>query len=92
MARWIYFSSDRSGRVGLEDAGGGGRKRFRVTHEGGVQSAEAPDGRTLFYLDRASERSRIKQVPVEGGATKSSALENVRFGLLVGDRAMASSS
>ena len=68
--RWIYFSSDRSGRAELWKMPADGGRAVQVTHEGGVQPAEAPDGRTLFYLDRAggtSESGTLKQVPVEGG-------------------------
>ena len=78
--RWIYFSSDRSGRVELWKMPADGGRAVQVTREGGVQPAEAPDGRTLFYLDRAGERGRIKQVPVEGG-DEVVVLENVRLGL-----------
>jgi hypothetical protein len=52
-----------------------------------MQPRQAPDGRTLFYLDRppagifgVSGTSRLMQVPVTGG-TETVVLDRVRFQL-----------
>lgn len=59
----------------------------QLTRDGGLQPREAPDGRTLFYLNPppsgaggTSSVSQLMQVPVEGGE-EVVVLERVRFGL-----------
>jgi len=47
--RWIYFSSDRTGRVEVWRAGAAGGED-QVTREGGFFPLESFDGRTLYYL------------------------------------------
>lgn len=83
--RWIYFSSDRSGRIEIWRIPSEGGSARQVTRYGGAQSREAPDGRTLYYLDRpppgaggVSGASRLMQVPVDGG-DEAVVLEGVRF-------------
>ena len=85
--RWIYFTSDRSGRPEVWKVPAEGGEPIRVTREGGIQPREAPDGRTLFYLDRlpagafgVTGTSRLMQVPVAGGK-EAVVLDGVRFGL-----------
>ena len=85
--QWIYFTSDRSGRPELWRVPADGGEPIRITREGGVQPQQAPDGRTLFYLDRPpagagglSGTSRLMQVPVAGGK-EAVVLDRVRFGL-----------
>ena len=85
--RWIYFSSDRSGRNEIWKVPSAGGPAVQVTRHGGVQAREAPDGRTLYYLDRTppgaggvSGTSRLMQVPTDGG-DEAVVLEGVRFGL-----------
>ena len=70
--RSIYFSSDKSGSVELWKMPADGGRAVQVTHEGGVQPAEAPDGRTLFYLDRAGETEAESSRCQWRAATKSS--------------------
>ena len=85
--RWIYFTSDRSGRPEVWRVPAEGGEPSRFTREGGIQPRQAPDGRTLFYLDRlpagvfgVSGTSRLMQVPVAGGK-EAVVLDRVRFGL-----------
>ena len=83
--RWIYFSSSRSGRTDIWRVPAEGGEPSRITREGGLQPQQGPDGRTLFYLDRAppgaggvSGTSRLMQVPVEGGK-EALVLDRVRL-------------
>ena len=84
--RWIYFSSDRSGRLEVWKAPAAGGQAMQVTRTGGGQPKEGPDGRTILYLDRLpmgsgfSGTSRLMQVPVNGGE-ETPLLESIRFGL-----------
>jgi Tol biopolymer transport system component/DNA-binding winged helix-turn-helix (wHTH) protein len=85
--QWIYFTSNKTGRPELWKISADGGAASRLTRNGGLQPREAPDGRTLFYLDHpppgvggTSGASRLMQVPVEGGE-EFVILERVRFGL-----------
>jgi Tol biopolymer transport system component/DNA-binding winged helix-turn-helix (wHTH) protein len=85
--QWIYFTSDRSGRPEVWKVPAEGGEPIRITHEGGLQPHQAPDGRTLLYLDRlpagvfgVNGTSRLMQVPVAGGK-EAVVLDRVRFGL-----------
>jgi dipeptidyl aminopeptidase/acylaminoacyl peptidase len=84
--RWIYFTSNRSGRIEVWRVPADGGPATRLTRNGGAQPREAPDGRMLFYLDQLpgtgglSGRSRLMQVPVDGGE-EAAVLDRVHFGL-----------
>ena len=85
--RWIYFTSDRSGSSEVWRVPAEGGEPSRLTRDGGLQPRQAPDGRTLFYLDRppagifgVSGTSSLMQVPVTGG-TETVVLDRVRFQL-----------
>jgi Tol biopolymer transport system component len=80
--QWIYFTSNRSGRPELWKISVNGGTASRLTRGGGLQPREAPDGRTLFYLNPPPYYgvSRLMQVPVEGGE-EVAVLDRVRFGL-----------
>ena len=85
--QWIYFTSNKSGRPELWKIPANGGTASQLTRGGGLQPREAPDGRTLFYLDNplsgaggTSGGSRLMQVPVEGGE-EVVVLDRVRFGL-----------
>jgi Tol biopolymer transport system component len=82
--RWIYFSSSRA-RVTADiwrvSADGG--PAVRVTPNGGFDPKESPDGRYLFYLDRAPPMvaidgtTRLMRAPLAGGQEEL-VLERVR--------------
>jgi Tol biopolymer transport system component/DNA-binding winged helix-turn-helix (wHTH) protein len=81
--QWIYFTSNKSGRPELWKISANGGTASQLTRDGGLQPREAPDGRTLFYLNPppyAGGTSRLMQVPVEGGEAVV-VLDRVRFGL-----------
>ena len=85
--RWIFFSSDRSGNIEIWKVSVEGGKAEQITRHGGGQAQLGPDGRTLFYLDRAppgpggvSGSSTLKAVPVDGGE-EIKVIDGVRFGL-----------
>ena len=78
--QWIYFTSNRTGRPELWKISVNGGTASQLTRGGGLQPREAPDGRTLFYLNPPYGVSRLMQVPVEGGE-EVVVLDRVRFGL-----------
>ena len=85
--RWIYFTSDRSGRIEIWKVPAEGGRALQVTRQGGMQPIEAPDGSTLYYLARppsgvsgVSGTTRVMQVPIDGGEERA-VTEEVRFGL-----------
>jgi Tol biopolymer transport system component len=84
--QWIYFTSNKTGRPELWKISVNGGTPSQLTRDGGLQPREAPDGRTLFYLNPppyvggTSGVSRLMQVPVEGGA-EIVVLDRVRLGL-----------
>ena len=84
--QWIYFTSNKTGRPELWKISANGGTASQLTRAGGLQPREAPDGRTLFYLNPppyaggTSGVSRLMQVPVEGGE-EVVLLDRVRFGL-----------
>ena len=90
--RSIYFTSGRSGRPEIWKVSADGGQASQLTRQGGVDAQEAPDGRTLFYVDRPpswSGRSTLKQIAVDGGE-EIAVIEGVRFSLWsVTDRGIA---
>ena len=94
--RAIYFTSDRSGKFEIWKVPADGGPAIQVTRQGGAEAQEAPDGRTLFYLDHpppgaggVSGTSTLKQVSVDGGE-ETVVIAGVRFGLWsVTDRGIA---
>jgi Tol biopolymer transport system component/DNA-binding winged helix-turn-helix (wHTH) protein len=84
--QWIYFTSNRTGRPELWKISVNAGTASQLTRDGGLQPREAPDGRTIFYLNPppyaggTSGASRLMQVPVEGGQ-EVVVLDRVRLGL-----------
>jgi Tol biopolymer transport system component len=82
--RWIYFASTRAGviadvwRVPAE-----GGEAVRLTHHGGFEPRESPDGRYLFYLDQppaalaSGATARLMRLPLAGGDPET-VLDGVR--------------
>jgi Tol biopolymer transport system component len=70
--RWIYYASDASGRSEIWKIRVDDGKATQITTDGGFEPREAPDGRTLFYVDAAHENglgrgAKLKQISVDGG-------------------------
>ncbi|MGA2772866.1 MAG: protein kinase [Bryobacteraceae bacterium] len=67
--RWIYFASDRSGRYEVWKVPKDGGTAVQVTHSGGGKAFESPDGKYLYYYDRAPgvAGGSLCRMPVEGG-------------------------
>ena len=82
--RWIYYASDASGRSEIWKIRVDDGKATQITTDGGFEPREAPDGRSLFYVDAPHQNglgpgSKLKQVSVDGGPT-SVALSGVPSG------------
>ena len=80
--RWIYFASTRAGAaVDTWRISPDGGQAIRLTHNGGFEPRESPDGRYLFYLDRppggAPIDARLMRVPLAGGHEEV-VLEHIR--------------
>jgi Tol biopolymer transport system component len=80
--RWIYFVSTRAGAApDIWRVAPNGGEPVRVTRNGGFQPQESPDGRSLFYLDRAPGGAaivaRLMRIPLAGGP-EVPVLEHVR--------------
>jgi dipeptidyl aminopeptidase/acylaminoacyl peptidase len=70
--RWIYYASDASGRSEIWKIRVDDGKASQITTDGGYEPREAPDGRSLFYVDAPHQNglgrgSTLKQVSVDGG-------------------------
>lgn len=62
----IYFMSDRSGSRQVWKMSSTGQHQTQLTHEGGYQAFESPDGKTLYYAKRQWNHG-VWKVPVDGG-------------------------
>jgi Tol biopolymer transport system component len=70
--RWIYYASDASGRSDIWKIPADGGVATQLTTDGGFEPREAPDGRSLFYVDAPHKNglvagSTVKQISVDGG-------------------------
>jgi Tol biopolymer transport system component len=80
--QWVYFVSTRAGAIpDVWRISPDGGEPLRVTHNGGFEPREAPDGDSLYYLDRhpggAPTDARLMRAPVGGGQPEL-VLEHVR--------------
>ncbi|MGA2271077.1 MAG: protein kinase [Bryobacteraceae bacterium] len=77
--RWIYFRSDRSGsqQIWKIPSSAPFQPAVQLTHNGGFDVDEAPDGKLLYYT---RSQGGLWTMPVEGGQGML-ALEQVRAGL-----------
>jgi tricorn protease-like protein len=73
--RWIYFASTRAGTVpDIWRMAPDGGQAVRMTHHGGFEPRESPDGKSVFYLDRhpaglaVNDTARLMRLPRDGGA------------------------
>jgi Tol biopolymer transport system component/DNA-binding winged helix-turn-helix (wHTH) protein len=64
--RWIYFRSDRTGAHEIWKMPVAGGAAIQITANGGYDALEAPDGRSLYYVERRFSRG-LWTVPVDGG-------------------------
>jgi Tol biopolymer transport system component len=63
----VYFACDMTGRYEIWRASADGGQESQVTHQGGFDPRESPDGKQLYYLKRRND-SEIWKVSPEGGA------------------------
>jgi Tol biopolymer transport system component len=68
--RWIYFSSNRTGRYEIWRVAAAGGAEEQVTHEGGWMPFESLDGRTLYYK-RAGNDGPLLARPTAGGEERT---------------------
>ena len=66
MARFIYFTSNRSGRQEIWKIPSGGGQPLQVTRFGGMNGVESPDGRELYYSK--TNASGLWRMPLPGGS------------------------
>jgi Tol biopolymer transport system component/DNA-binding winged helix-turn-helix (wHTH) protein len=64
--KWIYFGSKRTGRMEIWRLPVEGGDAVQVTHNGGVEPIESPDGKIIYYAKAVGETD-VWQVPVLGG-------------------------
>jgi Tol biopolymer transport system component len=72
---WIYYASTASGRSEIWKRPAGGGKAVQLTSEGGFEPRTAPDGRSVYFVDRARPsalmRAALKRVSTEGGPSSA---------------------
>jgi len=79
--KWIYFRSNRSGKVEIWKMPRGGGAATQVTQGAGFEAVESSDGTTLYFLRARGERG-LWSMPSAGGAAQAVAgLEAVGAGL-----------
>jgi eukaryotic-like serine/threonine-protein kinase len=66
-AKWIYFAANQSGSYQIWRVSANGGPQSQLTHQGGFDARESPDGKQLYYLKRRNE-SEIWKVSPDGGA------------------------
>jgi len=64
--KWIYYTSNQTGRYEIWRASAEGGQESQLTHQGGFDPRESPDGKQLFYLSHRNQ-SQIWKVAPEGG-------------------------
>jgi Tol biopolymer transport system component len=70
--QWIYFTSNRTGREEVWKQPAAGGSPVQLTHGGGADPTEAPDGRSVYYIKGSSltttrNEPGVWQVPASGG-------------------------
>ena len=69
--RWIYFTSNRTGRFEVWRVAVGSGAEEQVTHEGGSVPFESFDGQTLYYLRPGGGQTPLLARPTGGGAERT---------------------
>ena len=57
--RWVYFTSDRTGRSEIWRVPVSGGAAVQITRNGGSSPLASPDGRFLFYLKAGPQKTEI---------------------------------
>jgi Tol biopolymer transport system component/predicted Ser/Thr protein kinase len=65
--KWIYFTSNQTGTYEIWRASAGGGQESQLTHQGGFDPRESPDGKQLYYLKRRNQ-SEVWRVSPDGGS------------------------
>jgi Tol biopolymer transport system component/serine/threonine protein kinase len=68
--RFMYFTSNRTGRLEIWRAAAGGGAEVQLTREGGNRPFESVDGRTLYY-QRSQGTSALLALPTAGGEERT---------------------
>ncbi len=63
--KWVYFGSERTGKWEIWKVSPEDGTTVQVTHNGGWNAAESPDGRYLYYLK--APYSPLWRMPLGGG-------------------------
>ena len=74
--KWIYFTSNSSGRYEVMRMPDGGGESVQITHDGGFEAWESWDGKTLYYTKRSG--SPLFARPLAGNEERQ-ILESVRL-------------
>ena len=64
--RWIYFASNRTGRLEVWKVPATGGQTVQITRRGGFAAFESQDGKTLYYA-KGIDIDGLWSVPVNGG-------------------------
>ena len=62
--RWIYFASDRSGKMQVWKTPLDGGPPVQVTTQGGFAPMESYDGKTLYFAKNGMPSPEIWQMPM----------------------------
>jgi len=65
--RWIYFASDRSGKMQVWKTPLDGGPPVQLTTQGGFAPMESYDGKTLYFAKSGMPSPEIWQMPILGG-------------------------
>ena len=66
--KWIYFDSNRNGgRLEIFKSSPEGGEALQVTHGGGWDAQESPDGAWLYFTRSRSANAPLLRVPISGG-------------------------
>jgi Tol biopolymer transport system component len=84
---WIYFGSNRSGAWEIWKISPQGTVSAQVTHDGGREAFEDPDGRFLYYV-KAAPTPGIWRMPLSGGPAEPVCDEGVQGQWGIGRRGL----
>src|SRR5258708_17923616 len=79
--KWIYFTSDRSGRRQIWRMAASGGDALQITSNGAFAWFESPDGAYLYYNQVIGTSSPFSLLPPSRGAP-TRVLDGLRFGAL----------